>query len=230
MFNFKYHITSLVAVFLALGIGVLVGSALDGEGVMLEQQKVLIDRLEEDFYKIREENRAYQAEIQNMSSMLDLYNNFAEEVLPSIVEGKIEGINLAIIKTNERDLPSGLMTALKLSGANLNLITTVQTLEELEKRSGFLESRAEELDLVILLRGEEYYGDASPEIEARLTSIYRDVSVPVVGATWGNDIAWTVERGKNIDLKSVTGNVETPMGMTTLISEIASLAKESKSD
>ena len=50
--DFKYHIASLVAVFMALGIGVIIGSSVLGESIVrniVAEQELLITRLEEDY-------------------------------------------------------------------------------------------------------------------------------------------------------------------------------------
>jgi hypothetical protein len=43
MIDMRYHIASLAAVFLALGLGILIGSAALSEHVLVNQQKHLID-------------------------------------------------------------------------------------------------------------------------------------------------------------------------------------------
>lgn len=64
MFDIRYHIIALVASFLALGIGVLVGSMLGGDEVLVREQKQIIDRLEEDFKYLRQENQQTRKEIE----------------------------------------------------------------------------------------------------------------------------------------------------------------------
>jgi len=45
--DLRYHIVSLVAVFLALGIGILVGSTVLGGDTLVKQQEELAGRLEQ---------------------------------------------------------------------------------------------------------------------------------------------------------------------------------------
>ena len=45
MIDIRYHIASIVAVFLALGLGVLIGSTIVGDDLLVDQQKKLLDRL-----------------------------------------------------------------------------------------------------------------------------------------------------------------------------------------
>ena len=51
--DFRYHIASLAAVFLALGLGILIGSSLLSDEKLYEQQGKLVDRLEADLASLR---------------------------------------------------------------------------------------------------------------------------------------------------------------------------------
>ena len=54
MIDLKYHIASIVAVFLALGLGVIIGSTIVGDDLLVDQQQKLIERLEEQFYTLKD--------------------------------------------------------------------------------------------------------------------------------------------------------------------------------
>ena len=55
--NMKYYIVSIGAIFLALGIGILVGFNLNNNEEMNKQQAAIIEQLDEEFNSIQEENR-----------------------------------------------------------------------------------------------------------------------------------------------------------------------------
>jgi hypothetical protein len=76
MLNFRYHVVSLVAVFLALGIGILVGyGALDRPTVDFLQNR--IQTVEANAEQRRQENDALQAQVDRRNAASDALGAFA---------------------------------------------------------------------------------------------------------------------------------------------------------
>ena len=59
MINFRFHLVSLIAVFLALGLGILVGSTVVDQGI--------VNRLDAEISSVRKENSAREADEQGRS-------------------------------------------------------------------------------------------------------------------------------------------------------------------
>jgi hypothetical protein len=112
MFDFKYHIVSLVAVFLALGIGVVMGSMSADRGVVTTQEKSLIATMEKDFENLRATNKDQQATIAASQSYIDAS-------LPLLVSGKLTGKSIAVVVTGDVEAPTlkVLKAALEKAGA-----------------------------------------------------------------------------------------------------------------
>ena len=55
--DFRYHIASLAAVFLALGLGILVGGIFLKSDIVVSRQKELTDRLEVQIEQLRQKMR-----------------------------------------------------------------------------------------------------------------------------------------------------------------------------
>ena len=53
MIDIRYHVATLAAIFIALGVGILIGSTLVGGDVLVEQQKKMIAQLETQFDVLR---------------------------------------------------------------------------------------------------------------------------------------------------------------------------------
>lgn len=126
--DIKYHIASLVAVFLALGIGILVGSAVLGNNVndaIMKQQRQMVDDLNKNFDQMRKDNIAAQEEISNYKSSLNISKQFEEQLLPVLVDNKLNGKNVAIIETNNYGFHEDWINTLKMAGAKVTSITTV---------------------------------------------------------------------------------------------------------
>ena len=59
MINFRFHLVSLIAVFLALGLGILVGSTV--------VDQVIVDRLDREIRTARRDTATVQAENRRLS-------------------------------------------------------------------------------------------------------------------------------------------------------------------
>lgn len=126
--DMKYHIASLIAVFLALGIGILVGSAVLGSNVndvIMNQQKQMVDDLNRNFEKMRKDNLLAQDEIANYKASLTVSNDFEKQILPLLVNGKLQGKQIAIVETSNYGIHEDWINTLKMAGAKVTSITTV---------------------------------------------------------------------------------------------------------
>ncbi len=118
MFDFKYHIVSLVAVFLALGIGVVMGSMTAERGVVTTQEKSLIATMEKDFENLRATNKEQAATIAAELA-------YTDASLPLLIKGKLAGKSIAIVVTGDVEAPTlkGLKAALEQAGATQASVT-----------------------------------------------------------------------------------------------------------
>lgn len=62
MYNLRYHIASLVSVFLALSLGLVLGGLAVGQGAVDRQEGALVEGLQNEFSQLRDENRTLTAE------------------------------------------------------------------------------------------------------------------------------------------------------------------------
>lgn len=125
MIDLKYHIVSIVAVFLALGMGILIGSSIVSNNVMVVQQKKIIDSLETQFSSLREHESELLAEDVKKSKMINNYEDFAHSMLAPVVTGQLEGRNVAVVVSGTQTIPGGLLNTLNYAGANVNSQTMV---------------------------------------------------------------------------------------------------------
>lgn len=90
MIDMRYHVISLVAVFLALGIGILLGTTLVERGLIAEQ-KSEIEYLQETFSQIKETNSTLHAQIED-------YSDFVSQSRPYILDNRLGWGSYVIIK------------------------------------------------------------------------------------------------------------------------------------
>ncbi|HEY5506695.1 MAG TPA: copper transporter, partial [Coriobacteriia bacterium] len=117
MYNLRYHIASLVAVFLALAMGLLLGSIVVERGVLSSQQTTLVAGLQKDFDQIRAESAALKTVNVSLSA-------FSAEVAPKIVDGALAGrIVLVIAAPDAGDTVANVTTAVRAAGAKTAVVT-----------------------------------------------------------------------------------------------------------
>jgi hypothetical protein len=102
-YSARYHATSLIAVFLALAIGILIGAEFGGDA-LTDTRKDLEHSLVGNLEDARE--RADE-----LSAELGRSNEFAERVYPALTRGRLQGKRVAILAFGE--LPSGMTEAVE---------------------------------------------------------------------------------------------------------------------
>jgi hypothetical protein len=102
-YSARYHATSLIAVFLALAIGILIGAEFGG-GTLTSTRRNLEHSLTGNLQDARD--RADQ-----VAGELGRSNEFAERVYPVLVRNRLEGRRIAILALGE--LPGGVSGAIE---------------------------------------------------------------------------------------------------------------------
>ncbi|MGH2786061.1 MAG: copper transporter [Actinomycetota bacterium] len=111
MINLRYHIVSLTAVFLALGLGILTGTTVIDQEVV-KGLRANTRALQNDFNDMQDQRDALQAQV-------ELFEGFSDAVVPPLLQGLLAG--RAVVVLADRETPSGLIRsisdALTLAGA-----------------------------------------------------------------------------------------------------------------
>ncbi|GAB3959119.1 copper transporter [Micromonospora vulcania] len=112
MINFRYHVVSLTAVFLALAIGLVVGTAaLNGP---------VADSLKQQVTGLRKDNQQWRQQVSNMEKQLTLEEEFAEEMSQVVLPGTLTGRRVLVLSLpNGRDHTEGVLKKLQLGGATI---------------------------------------------------------------------------------------------------------------
>ena len=113
MINLRYHVVSLVAVFLALGVGVVMGSTVI--------DRVTVDALEAQVDRVENSVKATQAENRRLDEQLRTVRDFADQARDRIAEGHLEGVTVLVVAVTgvDRKPVDGLRQALASSEADL---------------------------------------------------------------------------------------------------------------
>ncbi|MGI6412456.1 MAG: copper transporter [Syntrophomonadaceae bacterium] len=142
MIDLRYHIASLIAVFLSLGLGILIGSTIVGNDIMVDQQQKMINSLEEQFYVLREKEASLMAENEYKSKILGNYENYSQSLLPYLVEDRLMDYKVAIVVSGDNEIPAGMINALSIAGAQVvskTIILSNLSLDDSELRTRVME-------------------------------------------------------------------------------------------
>ena len=121
-FNLKYHIASLIAVFLSLGLGMLIGTTVPLNDTLNSKHQQLTASLEMHLTYLKQSNEQLVSQIKVLEDNQKIQHSFENYVLPILVENKLEGKTIAIIGTSGKPTDY-LQNLLIASGANIHSST-----------------------------------------------------------------------------------------------------------
>ena len=100
--NMKYYIVSIGAIFLALGIGILVGFNLNNNEEINKQQASIIEQLDEEFNTIKEENDTLSSDLKETDKKYNALVDYVNENADALMTGSLSGKKVAVISTYGR--------------------------------------------------------------------------------------------------------------------------------
>jgi hypothetical protein len=116
VFDFRYHVASLAAVFFALIIGILVGVALASHGLGDSER----DRLQEDLRRAEARSDGLQSQVDALETNGEANAAFVEKSYKVVMEDRLKGARIAVlfIGSVDRDAQAAITTALTDAGAD----------------------------------------------------------------------------------------------------------------
>jgi hypothetical protein len=111
--NFRYHLVSIVAVLLALGIGIVLGSGFLGG--------VLWERLQTDVQRVAADNDELRAQMLEQARTLSAYEEFARQAEADVIGGALAGREVVLFTmegTDEATL-AGVREAIEVAGGSV---------------------------------------------------------------------------------------------------------------
>ncbi|MCT4606794.1 MAG: copper transporter [Marinisporobacter sp.] len=131
--NLKYYVITIVAIFLAIGIGIFIGIMLDGQDLIVEQQKEIVSQLESKFDEFKMKQDSLQEKIDVLNLEKDKNERFLNKIYPELVKDQLKDLNVVVLETSEHYDYSGINDAFKKAGVNSvsNMIIKEGNKEEL---------------------------------------------------------------------------------------------------
>lgn len=161
MYNLRYHLASLVAVFLALSVGLLLGTIVVERGVLDDQRDAIVEGLQDEFRVLADENATLGQENQERGA-------YMTDTLPALINGKLAEKTVVVMTNTGRTDGLGATTD-AITQAGGAVVTMTFNEEELGLTS---------IDVVEVLEG--VMGERSPELfeESVIASLVAEWSQP----------------------------------------------------
>jgi hypothetical protein len=114
VFDLRYHVTSLAAVFIALLIGILVGVALASHGLGNSERK----SLEDDVRRAQNRADALQATVDSLHESSQADETFVDKTYNALMTDRLKGKRVAVLYVGSVDHPiqSAISTTIKDAG------------------------------------------------------------------------------------------------------------------
>lgn len=100
MFDLRYHVASLTAVFLALVIGILVGVGISGRGFVTDAER---DNFNDRLAALDEQLREEELAVEDLELRQEAAQEFVESAYPVLAERRLEGDNVAVLVVGSYD-------------------------------------------------------------------------------------------------------------------------------
>ena len=113
MIDFRFFIISIVAVFLALGIGIVLGSGFFGDPIINEIERQVDDALGR--------NEELEDDISELEARLSEDQDFMAAVEPVVLEGKLASAEVVLVEIDgtDEELRDGIRNAVELAGGEI---------------------------------------------------------------------------------------------------------------
>jgi len=191
LINIKYLVITVISIFLALGIGILVGVQMDSEEIIVEQQEITLQKMEEKFSELNQTNEELKNQIQKLSDANQLSETYIKNIFPDYIKGKLAGMHVVVVETSGDYVYTEMRQALKAAGADVVSISF-----DNDKLFNMTEEDESELMAYFKLTSK---GNIIP-------AIVKNVSDAAYGKANKENVAFLIEKG----ILYVSGNLETP--------------------
>jgi len=225
MISFRFHLVSLIAVFLALGLGILVGSTV--------VDQVIVDRLDREIKDVRHDSSQANEENRLLKDQIAQNEDFLKKSAPYAVDQRLAGEPVVVIADKGVDggTLKSMLAMLKDAGAEVPGVLWLSDSWRLDKPT----------DLTSLHAAAAVSGNNASARMAALRLVARRVSEPPTNAERQSDVLesllangfLTLSDGKKDDLASfpsasarvlvVTGTDSDLEGTDTLTDLVKSL-------
>ena len=189
MINFRFHIVSLIAVFLALGLGILVGSSV--------VDRVIVNRLDQEIKSVRHDSSQANSDNAKLRDQLAQTNDFLKNSAAFAVDQRLADVPVAIVADKGVDTGSvkSVLTMMRAAGASVPGVLWLQDRWLLNTTK----------DVTALAKAARVNGDAAAVRRAALGKLAgRLAEPPVTGRRAPRDVIPSLRSAGFVDLSDGT--------------------------
>ncbi|NLN76637.1 MAG: copper transporter [Armatimonadetes bacterium] len=126
MIDIRHHIYSLAAVFLALAIGMVIGTSFDSDPTTSASGRRTIQRYETDMRKLKDEIIKATQTKEERTTALRQCQEYCRAIMPMAISGKLEWRNIALVQTGDYDdLTGSVKQTLEMAGARITCVADI---------------------------------------------------------------------------------------------------------
>lgn len=95
--NIKHFIITITAIFLSLGIGIFIGVIIDSQHLFIEQQKVLVSQIEEEFDGFKQKNYELMKKLNDYKIENDRNDKFLDLLYSKLTKENFAVANIMVV-------------------------------------------------------------------------------------------------------------------------------------
>ena len=99
--NMKYYIVTICAIFIALGVGIIVGFNLNYDQALSKQQSEVLESFNTEFESLKDKNKNLQSEIDDLDGNLTTIKEYIDKNVNLLTQEVLTDKNTGIILTSE---------------------------------------------------------------------------------------------------------------------------------
>lgn len=196
MISFRYHLVTIVAVFLALGLGVVAGTTVVDQG--------LVSRLQEQTSSANRSAELARERVGDLAAELSRTTSLTDQALPILAAGRLDGARIVIMTDNgtKTGAVNSVYASLSAAGADVTAVislTKAAAVEDARSR----ESLAALLEVSPSSTARELTASMASQLASRLTAGVRGEQDRLVQLLEGGFL----EAGQGSDLDQVNGQL-----------------------
>ena len=101
--NMKYYIVTICAIFIALGVGILVGFNLNYDQALSKQQSEVLESFNTEFEALKDKNKTLQSEINDLDGNVDDLKEYIDNNIDILTQDALTDKNTGIILTSDNN-------------------------------------------------------------------------------------------------------------------------------
>jgi len=120
--DIRAQLVPILASFMALGIGIVIGGMLSTDHGLLIEQQLLIDDLEQQFAELRDSANTQREELARLREALSEREQVIEQLLPDVARSRLAGLNIVLLDIQGGELSDRVTRLFTDWGASLMVV------------------------------------------------------------------------------------------------------------